>query len=97
MGENGRIFKVLKTPVPLELHPHELQSVLGYEFFEGRFGNGKDPGSWNEIFGPEAQKDFWIKLDVPGPTTSAIFWRSLEPASETNTKWRQVFLAETTK
>ena len=32
--DKARIFKVLKTPVPLEQHPPELQSLLGYEFFK---------------------------------------------------------------
>src|SRR5215813_6186089 len=60
--EKGRIFKVLKTPVPLELHPPELRSVLGYEFFKIDPQTGKIR-ELDEIFGPEAQKDFWMKLD----------------------------------
>src|SRR6187431_2467730 len=60
--DKARIFKVLKTPVPLEDHPPELQALLGYEFFK------KDPESGkirelDEVFGPDAQRDFWLKLD----------------------------------
>ena len=31
--DKARIFKVLKTPVPLDMHPPELKYILGYEFF----------------------------------------------------------------
>lgn len=60
--DKARLFKVLKTPVPLEKHPPELQPLLGYEFFK------KDPDSGkirelDEVFGPDAQRDFWVKLD----------------------------------
>ena len=60
--DKSRLFKVLKTPVPLDKHPQELQALLGYEFFK------EDPDSGrirelDEIFGPDAQRDFWLKLD----------------------------------
>ena len=57
-----RLFKVLKTQVPLDQHPPELQAVLGYEFYKIDPETGK-PRELNEIFGPEAERDFWIKLD----------------------------------
>ena len=58
----ARIFKVMKTPVRLELHPPELQSVLGYEFFKVDSDTGR-VRELDGIFGPEAQRDFWMKLD----------------------------------
>jgi hypothetical protein len=58
----ARIFKVLKTPVPLEMHPPELRSILGYEFFKIDPETGRIR-ELNEVFGPEAQRDFWIRLD----------------------------------
>ena len=57
-----RIFKVLKTPVPLEKHPPELQALLGYEFFKEDPVTGR-VRELDEAFGPEAQRDFWVKLD----------------------------------
>ena len=33
VADKARIFKVVKTPVPLERHPAELQPLLGYEFY----------------------------------------------------------------
>jgi len=48
--------------VPLEEQPRELQSMLGYEFFKIDPSTGR-VREFNEIFGPEAQQDFWLKLD----------------------------------
>jgi hypothetical protein len=61
-NDKARIFKVLKTPVPLDLHPPELRSLLGYEFFKIDPDTGR-VRELNEVFGPEAQREFWIKLD----------------------------------
>lgn len=60
--DKARLFKVLKTPVPLDAHPPELQGLLGYEFFKVDPETGKVL-ELDEIFGPEAQRDFWLKLD----------------------------------
>lgn len=34
IGDKSRIFKVVKTYIPLPEHPGELQNSLGYEFYE---------------------------------------------------------------
>jgi TIR domain/Domain of unknown function (DUF4062) len=60
--DKARIFKVLKTPVPLDIHPPELRSLLGYEFFKVDPDSGR-VHELNEIFGAEAQRDFWLRLD----------------------------------
>jgi len=62
VGDKARIFKVLKTPVPPDQHPPELQSLLGYEFFKVDSETGR-VRELDEVFGPEAQRDFWLKLD----------------------------------
>jgi hypothetical protein len=62
LRQKTRIFKVLKTPVPIDAHPPELQPLLGYEFFKVDPHTGR-VHELDEIFGPEAQRDFWIKLD----------------------------------
>jgi TIR domain len=58
----ARIFKVLKTPVPLDKVPDELKMVLGYEFFKVDPDTGK-VRELDEVFGPEAQREFWTRLD----------------------------------
>lgn len=62
VGDKSRLFKVLKTPVPLDEHPPELRPLLGYEFFRTDPATGK-VRELNEIFGPEAERDFWVQLD----------------------------------
>src|SRR5262252_5964496 len=99
VGDKARIFKVLKTPVPPDQHPPELQSLLGYEFFKVDSETGR-VRELDEVFGPEAQRDFWLRLDdlahdictllemleVPGQAATE------EPAKKTEA----VYLAETT-
>lgn len=60
--DRAPIFKVLKTPVPLDKQPFELKSLLGYEFFRFDPGTGK-VSEFDQVFGPEAQRNFMIRLD----------------------------------
>ena len=60
--DRSRVFKVLKTPVPIENTPNELRALLGYEFFRIDQETGK-VRELDEVFGPEAQREFWMKLD----------------------------------
>ena len=62
VSNKSRVFKVLKTPVPLDKTPPEIRGQLGYEFFKIDPETGK-VRELDEIFGPEAHRDFWIKLD----------------------------------
>jgi hypothetical protein len=58
----ARVFKILKTPVHLDRTPPELRALIGYEFFKVDPETGK-VRELDEVFGPEAQRDFWIRLD----------------------------------
>jgi hypothetical protein len=94
--EKGRIFKVVKTPVPPEMYPPELKSLLGYEFYTVHPETGR-VRELDEIFGPEAQREFWIKLD----DLAHDICRLLEEvdgarSSAPQTDGQTVFLAETT-
>jgi hypothetical protein len=60
--DKARVFKVLKQPVPLDRVPPELRAILGYEFFSTDPETGK-VRELDEVFGPEAQRDFWLRLD----------------------------------
>jgi len=61
VGDKARIFKVVKTYIPLEEHPQELQALLGYEFYEIDRSTGR-PHDFIKIFGPEAERNYWVKL-----------------------------------
>jgi hypothetical protein len=62
VDRKARIFKVVKMPVPLEKQPRELQGLRGYEFFKADQDAGR-VREFDQAFGPEAQKDFWLALD----------------------------------
>jgi hypothetical protein len=99
LQDKTRIFKVLKTPVPLEAHPPELAPLLGYEFFKVDPETGR-VRELDEIFGAEAQRDFWLKLDDLAHDICCVL-EMLEGPDETSApptvlKNEAVFLAETT-
>jgi len=62
VGSRARVFKVLKTPVPLDKTPPELRGLIGYDFYRIDAETGK-VRELDEVFGPDAQREFWIKLD----------------------------------
>ena len=95
----ARIFKVLKTPVPLELHPPQLGSMLGYQFFNIDPDTGR-VRELDEVFGPEAQRDFWMRLDDLAHDVCCLL-EMMEPSGTAvlpdAAKLQQaVYLAETT-
>ena len=62
VSNKARVFKVLKTPVALDKTPPALRALIGYEFFKIDPETGK-VRELDEIFGPDAHRDFWLKLD----------------------------------
>jgi hypothetical protein len=92
-ADKARIFKVLKTPVPLHQLPPGLQSLIGYEFFK------RDPESdrvreLDEVFGDEASRDFFVKVDDLVHDLCELV-RHIE-GGDTAASLGCVFLAETT-
>ena len=99
LHDKARIFKVLKTPVRREMHPPELQPLLGYEFFQIDPDTGKIH-ELDEAFGPEAQIAFWMKLDDLAQDICSLL-ELLAAAGITDSSAEKitreaVFLAETT-
>ena len=92
--DKARLFKVLKTPVPLQQLPSELQAVIGYEFFKVDPESGR-ARELDEIFGPAAERDFWLKLDDLAHDISGLL--QLMDTSTTRPPERgTVYVAETT-
>ncbi len=58
----ARIFKAVKTYVPRESQPEELQSIPEYEFFQFDPVTGRPKEFWPEL-GTEANRNFWAKLE----------------------------------
>ena len=62
IGDKIRVFKVVKTQIPLEQHPVELQEVLGYDFFvvDPETGRARELSQGS---GPEDSRQYWARLD----------------------------------
>ena len=96
IGDKARIFKILKTPIPLEEHPPELQSLLGYEFFKIDEETGRIR-ELCEIFGPELQREFWIKVGDLAHDLCQLLRQLEDEESSPQGNKPAVYLAETTR
>jgi hypothetical protein len=97
-ANKSRVFKVLKTPVPIANQQPELQGLLGYEFFRIDAETGK-VRELDEVFGAEAQREFWIKLDDLAHEICALLEKiegAVGGAPAPPTERGTVFLADTT-
>ncbi|MDQ3803914.1 MAG: toll/interleukin-1 receptor domain-containing protein [Acidobacteriota bacterium] len=61
-GHKLPVFKVVKTFVPLQEHPPQLQGVLGYEFYEYDPERGRAKEFSPEVM-PQRDIRYWEKLD----------------------------------
>lgn len=59
-----RVFKVLKSYIPLEQHPSEFRKQPGYEFYKMDKMTGTPVKFRQEPEGPNCDPQYWIKLDV---------------------------------
>jgi hypothetical protein len=62
VADKIRVFKVVKTPVPLDQHPSELRQVLGYEFYTTEPSTGR-PRELGQAGDPDLQRQYWARLD----------------------------------
>ncbi|MEM7585652.1 MAG: DUF4062 domain-containing protein [Acidobacteriota bacterium] len=62
IGDKIRVFKVVKTQIPFDHHPDELQEVLGYDFFvvDAETGRARE---LSQSSGPEDSRQYWARLD----------------------------------
>ncbi len=56
-----RVFKVVKTSVPLDKMPEEVQPLIGYDFF--RVDEKGRPQELDELYGPDSEREFWVRLN----------------------------------
>jgi len=92
----GRIFKVVKSPVPQEQHPAMLREILGYEFF----AIDPETGETRELdpyAGGGVDRRYWAQVE---DLACDIFQAVERPASGTLPAARAggetIYLAETT-
>src|SRR5262249_9145815 len=62
INNKSRIFKVVKTLVPREKHPIEIQGLLGYGFFRENPATHR-PHEFVKGFGREVEPEYWTKLE----------------------------------
>lgn len=62
VGDKMRIFKIVKTHIPLTEHPPQLQGTLGYEFYEYDPERGRAKEFSPEVV-PTRDIRYWEKLD----------------------------------
>ena len=62
IGNKTRVFKIVKTPVPLDQQIPEFQDVLGYEFYTVDPDSGR-ARELSQTGDPESQRLYWAKLD----------------------------------
>ena len=62
IADKSRIFKIVKTPVPIEQHPPTMRQLLGYEFYQLDPSTGK-PREFIFNSGPNVDINYWAKLD----------------------------------
>ena len=96
----ARIFKVLKTPVPLECIRRSCSPCWAIEFFKVDPDTGR-VHELDEVFGPEAQRDFWIRLDDLAHDICCLLemLEGLQSSGRSRSRigpTKAVFLAETT-
>jgi len=58
----ARIFKIIKTPVRVDLHPTVIQNILGYEFYSSDPSTGRVK-EYAQFFGQQSDMSYWEKLD----------------------------------
>ncbi|HAI83311.1 MAG TPA: hypothetical protein DCL43_06570, partial [Chitinophagaceae bacterium] len=62
VDNKARIFKVIKTPVRVDIHPEKIQNILGYEFYSTDPSTGRVK-EFSSIFGQQYELAYWEKLD----------------------------------
>jgi len=98
VGNRARLFKVVKTPVPVPAQPGEMQRLLGYDFFH-ELQSGKvrefhlDPS-------PEARRAYWARLDDLAQDIQTLLLdlrndEASRPPTEPAFSRETVYLAET--
>ncbi|NMG76604.1 TIR domain-containing protein [Aromatoleum diolicum] len=95
VGSKARVFKVVKTPVEQTRMPPPLQPLLGYEFYRLQPGSGR-PLEFNKVYGPDAERDFWVRLNDLAYDLADLLTRLEHPEAAPAADKPMVYLATTT-
>jgi len=97
VGNKSRLFKAIKTPIPLDEHPAAIQRLLGFHFFEQE-GNGA-VHEFDNLYGQEWGRKFWQTLEDLAQELAHLFrlMRTVDqPAPGAPGSGLTIYLAQTT-
>jgi hypothetical protein len=95
VGNKARVFKVVKTPVERARLPPQVEPLLGYEFYRLQPGSGR-PLEFNRVYGPDAERDFWVRLNDLAYDLADLLKRLADPDPPPAADAPTVYLATTT-
>jgi hypothetical protein len=95
INDKSRVFKVIKTPVDVAHHPEPIRPLLGYEFYKTDPDSGRIR-ELDRVFGPEAQREFWVQLDDLAQDIVTLLKTLDANTPEPQTPKGTVYLAQTT-
>ncbi len=97
IGDKARVFKIVKTPVPLAQQPEEFRGLLGYDFYtvDPEIGRARELSQTGDV---DCQRQYWLKLDDLAHDIAESLERmdrgaAVEPAPPADSK--TIYLAET--
>lgn len=98
IGNKYRIFKAIKTPVPLTRQPPKLQEMLGYEFYVVLDSATNRFREYDYLIGPNSERDkrFWDKVEDLAQGVSALL-AEIADNKAAQLSGETVYLAETTR
>jgi hypothetical protein len=100
VGNKHRIFKVIKTDIPREKHPQQVQGLLGYEFYDKEQASGR-VREFNHETGPGRDRRYWEKFedlvwDIKETLLLLQTASGTRPAPPDTPYEKTIYLAETT-
>jgi hypothetical protein len=95
VGNKARVFKVVKTPVERTRMPPPIEPLLGYEFYRLQPGTGR-PLEFNRVYGPDAERDFWVRLNDLAYDLADLLERIEQPGASPVAEKPTAYLATAT-
>lgn len=93
-----RLFKVMKTPIPIREQPLRMRELIGYEMFHYDEDN-QEVKEFSSHIGPDSEREFWMKMVdvVYDLNESYLTMTGIDPKTQIRpiNQQKSVFLAET--
>jgi hypothetical protein len=105
INDKSRIFKVVKTYLPLQEQPPEIQNLLGYEFYDYDAERGRAKEFVSDVTANSRDLRYWERLDdlaydikqLVETMKSAAAPETIDPThDQASTPGKIIYLAETT-